>query len=70
MTNHPNAEYLRALADGKPVMVEFIADVDSTYHRVPLLGCSTTVIMSLLSPNGTPQAKHWSFHIEQTEPSP
>jgi hypothetical protein len=63
MTPHPNAEYLRALADGKRVMV-FFHDNGCLY---PLWDCSSTVIMSLLSPDGAPQSKYWSFHIEQTE---
>lgn len=63
MTPHPNAEYLRALADGKRVMVDFV-DVDQLY---PVWDCSTTVILSLLRPDAATRGRHWSFHIEQTE---
>lgn len=64
MTPHPNAEYLRALADGKRVMVKFVGDE----FDEELQACSTTVIMSLIHPNcHYPQALPWSFHIEQTE---
>ncbi len=64
MTPHPNAEYLRALADGKRVMVLFEDDGFS----YPLWDCGSTVIMSLLHPRcQAPQSKDWSFHIEQTE---
>lgn len=63
MTPHPNAEYLRALADGKRVCVLFRGD-DFFY---PLWDCSSTVVMSLLRPATMPQAKSWSFHIEQME---
>lgn len=65
MTPHPNAEYLRALADGKRVMVKFKG---FGAEDRPLWGCSSTVIMSLVNPYcHVPQAKNWSFHIEQTE---
>lgn len=62
MTPHPNAEYLRALADGKRVMVQF-----GTHDCCPFEDCSTTVQMSLLRPGTTPQARWWSFHIEQED---
>ena len=66
MTPHPNAEYLRALADGQRVVVKF-----PDGYSAPVEDCSTTVIMALLSPHcQAPQAKHWTFHIEHTEPSP
>lgn len=68
MTPHRNAEYLRALADGKRVRVEFSDSPDGISH--PLEDCSTSVQMSLLSPSAYPQIKDWSFHIEQTEPAP
>ena len=65
MTPHPNAEFLRALADGKRVMVVY-----QSGGEYPLWECSTTVIMSLLHPHCQyPQAKHWTFHIEHMEPS-
>lgn len=63
MTPHPNAEYLRALADGKRICVLF-KDYDFFY---PLWDCSSTVILSLFSHSPVPQSKYWSFHIEQTE---
>lgn len=63
MTPHPNAEYLRALADGKRVMVFFKGEEDP----YPLSDCSTSVQLSLLSPHACPQYMFWSFHIEQTE---
>ncbi len=66
MTPHPNAEYLRALADGKRVVVLF-EDDDFFY---PLWDCSTTVLMSLFRPENLPMPRGWSFHIEHVEPSP
>jgi hypothetical protein len=64
MTPHPNAEYLRALADGKRVMVQFRGFNECD----PLDLCSTTVHMSLLRPESVPQEHRWSFHIEQEQP--
>jgi len=63
MTPHPNAEYLRAMADGKRVMVTF-SDGDC----IPLDGCSSTVWLSLLHPQAVPQARFWTFHIEEQTP--
>lgn len=63
MTPHPNAEYLRAMADGQRVMVKYRSG-----NEYPLWECSTTVIMSLLHPHCQyPQDKNWTFHIEQEQ---
>lgn len=62
MTTHPNAEYLRALADGKRVDVKF-----PDGYRVPLEDCSSTVQQALLRPGSVPQSGGWTFHIEQEQ---
>jgi len=64
MTPHPNAEYLRAMADGKRVMVDFM-DLNP---KVPFEDCSATVQMSLLYPRAVPQSWRWKFHIEEPTP--
>lgn len=63
MTPHPHAEYLRALADGKRVMVDFM----NCQPRIPFDDCSATVQMSLLYPKAFPQSWRWTFHIEQEQ---
>lgn len=66
MTPHPNAEYLRALADGRQVLVKF-SDDGTEY---PVLLCSEKVVLSLIDPESAPQDHYWKFRIENTEPSP
>lgn len=65
MTPHPNAEYLRALADGKRVAVKF-----PDGYSAPVEDCSTTVFIALVRPGSVPQSGGWTFHIEEAEPSP
>lgn len=61
MSAHPNAEALRAIADGKPVMVDFM----DLRPPTPFSDCSATVQMSLLCPTSFPQGWRWRFVIEQ-----
>ena len=59
---HPNAECLRALADGKQVVVRF-----PNGYSAPIEDRSTTVCISLFRPCSVPQSEGWTFHIEDAE---
>lgn len=61
MTQHPNADLLRALADGKQVLVKFSDNGD----EYPVLHCSEKVILSLVDPESAEQDHYWKFRIEQ-----
>lgn len=61
MTPHPNADLLRALADGKQVLVQFSDNGD----EYPVLHCSENVILSLIDPESAEPDNYWKFRIEQ-----